>query len=251
MAHLHPSPGRWVSRVWAVALEEGGLESPVPQEVLGGQAGQVGLRRARRSPTEVDGPHHPGAALPVPGGMVVDEPVAGLPVTVGRHEPGRRGRPRLDLGPELPGDIRVDAVRFGQPRQDRGVLACFVTFVDGARLVVQQSQQAPGLSIGVRIVSRGVAFDESAREEFGGQDLVFRRGIPQHGGQPTRSPRPQPLSVRAQLADQVPVVRRCCFDDETLTCATDLQHSRRDQAPTVVVLDDGPREPRSDPVTLA
>lgn len=217
-------PGLGIARVRPVPRQECLLEPRIPAEVLGGKPGQVRQGRPQLGPAEVDHADH----------AIVDQPVARLPVPVGRDENDRVGGPGFHGPTEDSFGLDSDAVRAVQPLEALPVGALLVAGVALPRLIVQQGQQTARLFEGVRL-GRGHGVEHQVSRLPVGHQQVRRAVVAEHGrGSARRGQRLQPVQVCVDLPCDVVVGRTACLDSEAVTFVLNLQYRTLDQAPTVV-----------------
>lgn len=115
---------------------------------------------------------------------------------------------------------------------------------------MKRGQELTGLAEDVGIVLDGRAFHKVTGHESCDQELGQYVSVDQGRPLSSRGPRTQPLSVRAQLACDVPVCRVAGLHDEATRLAPNLQDGCPRRLPAVIRDDLGVRDPAAQQVTL-
>ena len=163
-----PLPCAGLPRVSAVAHEEGGLEGRPSLPFLAGESGQVGQGRAQRRSAEVD-----DVDLP----LIVEQPVAWLPVAVGRHEHRRWVIVVGDDPPQLTFGVGIDPVFRIEPADRPSIHVGLVVRADGRGLLVKGGQQFTGLTVDLRVVRRRRPVDQGTGKIAEGDEILLVVGV--------------------------------------------------------------------------
>src|SRR5665647_233865 len=217
-------PGRGLARITAVAGPERLFQVRSTLPLLAGQPGQVGRRRPPIGSAEVDD------ADPA----LVDQPVAWLPVTMGRHELRRFVVVPGDRVPEPGLGDGVDAVITVQPRDRAGIHAGLVVLRHRALLGVKGRKELTGLAIGIGVLRSGVVLHEGARQVAGGQNVLVPVRLQQPRAAAGIPPGRRPLLMRSDLPPDVMVPRAGSLDDRLALGIPHVQDDGVDQPPAEV-----------------
>ena len=224
LSHIHSSPRTRVSRIPAIPIKECTFQGRDSKKVLPPEPHEILLWNPQITSPQVDGADR----------AVVDEPVPGVPVPVGRDDERAGPGPARALCLNPIHHHRRNPVWPRQMLLDASPQALVPGCVRLAMLIVESSKKVARLSIRIGIVLSRASFDQFAREICDDKDILGLVRSDKLANGVCVQPRLGPLLVGAELAGNVVVSRTARLDDESLTRGLNLQDSRISEPPGVV-----------------